>query len=128
MDVEVRLEAVEAENELLREQVARLEGLMGITMKAPIELGLTPHEAGVFGVLMARDMVTKDMVMAAIYRNGAKDEAEIKIVDVFVCKIRKKLKPFGIEIATIWGQGYRLTPAEKQKVRALFNLDQQEMA
>ncbi len=36
------------------------------------------------------------------------DEREIKIVDVFVCKARKKLKPLGIEIETVWGRGYRI--------------------
>lgn len=128
MDVAARLEAVEAENELLREQVARLQELLGITMKAPIELGLTPSEAGVFGVLMARDFVTKDMVMSSIYRSGAKDEAQIKIVDVFVCKIRRKLKPFKINITTVWGQGYRITAAEKRRIKEMFDIAEQEAA
>ncbi len=36
------------------------------------------------------------------------DEPEIKIVDVFVCKLRKKLTSAGFEtpIETVWGQGY----------------------
>ncbi|MER9912667.1 winged helix-turn-helix domain-containing protein [Mesorhizobium sp. M0050] len=38
------------------------------------------------------------------------DEPELKIIDVFVCKLRKKLKPLGVEIQTVWGQGYRLLP------------------
>jgi two-component system cell cycle response regulator CtrA len=37
------------------------------------------------------------------------DEQEIKIVDVFVCKLRKKLAGLGISIETVWGRGYRLS-------------------
>jgi len=36
------------------------------------------------------------------------EEPEIKIVDVFVCKVRKKLKGLGIGIDTVWGRGYRI--------------------
>lgn len=31
---------------------------------------------------------------------------ELKIVDVYICKIRKKIAPLGLHIETIWGQGY----------------------
>tara|TARA_B100000508_G_scaffold136238_1_gene129006 strand:+ start:1337 stop:2029 length:693 start_codon:yes stop_codon:yes gene_type:complete len=54
---------------------------------------------------------TKENLMSAIYRLN-EDEAEIKIIDVFVCKIRKKLDRLhpglGKCIQTIWGQGYKL--------------------
>ena len=47
--------------------------------------------------------------MAALYWD--KDEpGEEKIIDVLVCKIRKKLKPYGIDIKTHWGRGYYLPP------------------
>lgn len=36
------------------------------------------------------------------------EEPDIKIVDVFVCGLRKKLTPLGLTIQTVWGQGYRL--------------------
>lgn len=121
MDVDARLEAVEAENDLLREKIARLESLLGMRMVSPIEFGLTGSEARVFGVLMNRDLATRDAMMTALYANKADDdEAEIKIVDVFVCKMRKKLKPFGIQIGIQWGQGYYLTPVMKDKVRAML--------
>lgn len=40
------------------------------------------------------------------------EEQEIKIVDVFVCKLRKKLKGLGVSIETVWGRGYRLSQHE----------------
>lgn len=35
-------------------------------------------------------------------------EPQIKIIDVFVCKIRKKVKPLGVTIHTHWGKGYSM--------------------
>lgn len=121
MDVVARLDAVEDENDMLRSRIAQLEELLGFSVKAPIVLGLTGSEAAVFGVLMAREVITKDHVMAALYRNSAKDEAEIKIVDVHVCKIRKKLKRFKIDIETVWGVGYRMTSAMKAHARTFYD-------
>lgn len=48
------------------------------------------------------------MIMAVLYRDDGKDEAEIKIIDVLVCKMRAELRPFGVEIETVRGAGYRL--------------------
>lgn len=120
MDVSARLEVVEAENDLLRERIAELESLLGHDFMAPIEWGLTPAETRVFGALLARELATKRAIMAAIYRDVTRDEAEIKIVDVFVCKIRKKIAAHGFKIETRWGEGYFLTPATKAAVRALI--------
>jgi two-component system cell cycle response regulator CtrA len=53
--------------------------------------------------------ISKTQLINHLY-NG-RDEPELKIIDVFVCKLRKKLadhvngKNF---IHTIWGQGYAL--------------------
>ena len=117
MDVDARLEAIEDENDRLRERIRQLEKVMGMDITLPLEWGLTGHERMVFGVLMARSMATKDACMAALYRNVGKDEADPKIVDVFVCKMRKKLGPFGVVIKTVWGAGYKLEPDIKAIVR-----------
>jgi hypothetical protein len=42
-----------------------------------------------------------------------------KILDVWVCKMRKKLKPFGINIKTHWG-GYEMPEASKAIARELM--------
>jgi two-component system cell cycle response regulator CtrA len=36
------------------------------------------------------------------------DEPEVKIIDVFICKLRKKLAQAGAAsvIGTVWGRGY----------------------
>ncbi len=51
----------------------------------------------------------KEFLMDYIYGNEPEaDEPELKIIDVFMCKIRKILEPLGYGIDTIWGVGYRL--------------------
>ena len=53
--------------------------------------------------------LTKEMFLNHLY--GGMDEPELKIIDVFICKLRKKLasaaggKNF---IETVWGRGYVL--------------------
>ena len=53
--------------------------------------------------------VTKEMFLVKLY--GGMDVPEIKIIDVFICKLRKKLAAasFGKNyIETEWGRGYML--------------------
>ncbi|WP_425038937.1 response regulator transcription factor CtrA [Primorskyibacter sp. S187A] len=53
--------------------------------------------------------LTKEMFLNHLY--GGMDEPELKIIDVFICKLRKKLsKATGGDnyIETVWGRGYVL--------------------
>jgi two-component system cell cycle response regulator CtrA len=80
-------------------------------------LALTGKEYGVLELLSLRKgtTLTKEMFLNHLY--GGMDEPEPKIIDVFVCKLRKKLsKATGGEnyIETVWGRGYTLRdPAEE---------------
>jgi two-component system, cell cycle response regulator CtrA len=74
-------------------------------------LRLTGKEYGILELLSLRNgtTVTKEMFLNHLY--GGLDEPEHKIIDVFVCKLRKKLdQATGGEhyIETVWGRGYRL--------------------
>ena len=52
--------------------------------------------------------ITKEMFLNHIY--GGMDEPEMKIIDVFICKVRKKFAAAGAPnaITTVWGRGYIL--------------------
>jgi len=54
-------------------------------------------------------VLTKERILQSLYPIEA-DAPEIKIIDVFICKLRKKLNPHGSLIGTIWGRGYALQP------------------
>lgn len=40
------------------------------------------------------------------------------LVKVLVAKLRKNLRPFGVEIQTVWGQGYKISAESKAIVQA----------
>ncbi|HPI62783.1 MAG TPA: response regulator transcription factor [Alphaproteobacteria bacterium] len=74
------------------------------------KIPLTNKEYSLLELLSIRrgNTITKEVILNHLY-NGM-DEPEGKIVDVFVCKLRKKLtKASGEEyIDTVWGRGYSL--------------------
>jgi two-component system cell cycle response regulator CtrA len=61
--------------------------------------------------------LTKEMFLNHLY--GGMDEPELKIIDVFICKLRKKLsvatggKNY---IETVWGRGYVLREPDENEV------------
>jgi DNA-binding response OmpR family regulator len=73
---------------------------------------LTPSESVVLEALVRRPnrVVRKNEILDAMY-SGRDDSGAPKIVDVFVCKLRKKMDDVGIKacIRTAWGVGYMLT-------------------
>jgi two-component system cell cycle response regulator CtrA len=85
---------------------------------APIHL--TGKEYGILELLSLRKgtTLTKEMFLNHLY--GGIDEPELKIIDVFVCKLRKKLSS-ACEgenyIETVWGRGYVLRDPAPAKAR-----------
>ncbi|QNT77687.1 response regulator transcription factor [Entomobacter blattae] len=73
-------------------------------------LHLTGKESAILELLMLRKgtVLSKETFLNHLY--GGMDEPEIKIVDVFICKIRKKMQQVGLHnaITTLWGRGYML--------------------
>jgi two-component system cell cycle response regulator CtrA len=72
---------------------------------------LTGKEYGILELLSLRKgtTLTKEMFLNHLY--GGMDEPELKIIDVFICKLRKKLSSAtngDNYIETIWGRGYVL--------------------
>ncbi|MCA8883237.1 MAG: response regulator transcription factor [Rhodobacteraceae bacterium] len=64
--------------------------------------------------------LTKEMFLNHLY--GGMDEPELKIIDVFICKLRKKLsQATGGDnyIETVWGRGYVLRDPESQGAAAV---------
>jgi len=74
-------------------------------------LHLTGKEYGILELLSLRKgtTLTKEMFLNHLY--GGMDEPELKIIDVFVCKLRKKMANATEGenyIETVWGRGYVL--------------------
>ncbi|MEH6474229.1 MAG: response regulator transcription factor [Sneathiella sp.] len=85
-------------------------------------LHLTGKEYGMLELLSLRKgtTLTKEMFLNHLY--GGMDEPELKIIDVFVCKLRKKLASATSGdnyIETVWGRGYVLRdPDESNQAKA----------
>ena len=83
---------------------------------------LTGKEYGILELLSLRKgtTLTKDMFLNHLY-NGM-DEPELKIIDVFVCKLRKKLSTASENsntyIHTVWGRGYVLRDPDEEAAAA----------
>src|ERR1700748_2611380 len=81
-------------------------------------LHLTGKEYGILELLSLRKgtTLTKEMFLNHLY--GGMDEPELKIIDVFICKLRKKLAAAtngDNYIETVWGRGYVLRDPEGEK-------------
>jgi len=86
-----------------------------------VRVNLTGKEYRMLELLSLRrgTTITKEMFLSQLY--GGMDEPEIKIIDVFMCKVRKKLavasggKDY---IETVWGRGYLLREPQEGKMSA----------
>ncbi|GAA6148968.1 response regulator transcription factor CtrA [Pseudooceanicola nitratireducens] len=61
--------------------------------------------------------LTKEMFLNHLY--GGMDEPELKIIDVFICKLRKKLSNAtggDNHIETVWGRGYVLRDPQPEEM------------
>jgi two-component system cell cycle response regulator CtrA len=88
-------------------------------------LHLTGKEYGILELLSLRKgtTLTKEMFLNHLY--GGMDEPEVKIIDVFICKLRKKIEQMTdgeSHIETVWGRGYVMrdpeAPAASKKATA----------
>jgi two-component system cell cycle response regulator CtrA len=82
---------------------------------------LTGKEYAMLELLALRKgtTLTKEMFLNHLY--GGMDEPELKIIDVFICKLRKKLSTAtggNNYIETVWGRGYVLRDADEKVLEA----------
>jgi two-component system cell cycle response regulator CtrA len=91
--------------------VVNLETRIASVNDKPVRL--TGREYCILELLCLRKgtIVTKEMLLGHLCRG--RDEPELKIIDVFVCHLRKKLTQATggkHHIETVWGRGHRLRP------------------
>ncbi|QND57408.1 response regulator transcription factor CtrA [Mesorhizobium huakuii] len=82
---------------------------------------LTSKEYQILELLSLRkgNTMTKEMFLNHLY--GGMDEPELKIIDVFICKLRKKLAAASGGqnfIETVWGRGYVLREPQQMQESA----------
>lgn len=100
----------------LQERVEELEMAFEEMTRVPdamMEVGalkLTATEGRMLGALLHNHgrLVTREAMLQALYYDRAGEWPEIKIIDVYLCKLRKRLAEAGVggTISTIRGRGY----------------------
>lgn len=124
------LEGTVAEYDLqLRQQGGRIDTDMKWQLHNHI--GMTPSELTLlFLLLTRREGLTKGAIMEALYSHdhSADEVPEIKIVDVFICKLRKRLREkAGLHpgtIQTIWGKGYKIASEHRPALLRHLGIDE----
>lgn len=78
----------------------------------------SPLEAALLAHMLRRDQATKAQLHSVVENNRpgdhAKEATDPKMVDVMICKLRKKIKPHEILIETMWGTGYLIPPRMRE--------------
>jgi two-component system cell cycle response regulator CtrA len=115
-----RLQAIVRRSKGHSEAVIRTGALKVNMDTRAVEVGgrrlhVTGKEYAILELLSLRKgtTLTKEMFLDHLY--GGIDEPELKIIDVFICKLRKKIASAndGVSyIETVWGRGYTLKEPE----------------
>jgi DNA-binding response OmpR family regulator len=101
------------ENEELLERVAYLEGMLTPPPEPmPTKWGLTSAEAKIVARLMNRDFSSREQLHLAM----SDREASSNTVEVIICRIRAKLKPYDIKIDTHRGVGYSIDRETRKRL------------
>lgn len=118
-----RREVLENENEELRERIKSLlyrGNEQDFSMKLKVCFSLTASEAIILNQCMKRETVRTETLMEVMYGDHHDVLPDMSIMKVFICKLRPKLKKFGVELTTAWGVGYYLNVKAKARVNELL--------
>lgn len=87
----------------------------------PREWKMTTKEAAVLAFVMARspEIAKRESILTNCFGGVADDSPDIKIVDVYIHKVRTKMKPLGIDIETLWGNGYAMSKRDADFLRLI---------
>lgn len=126
-----RIEALEIENERLRQRNHDLACLSAALKPKETTGGAPPpallvrafavcvSEAQLLHFLLRGQVLSRDHILALMYPPGRKAVPKAKIIDIYVCRLRKALAPHGITIDTHWGTGWSMTRDGKARVKAM---------
>ena len=109
-----------SELERLRDRIRELEEILGLDVELPNQLGFTPVENKIVGLLIKRPVVSKEVLYTALYGDRLEcEQPDIKIFDVYICKLRKKLKAMNIQIYSRYTVGYYIDDEAKATLQSL---------
>lgn len=114
----------------LQYEIVRLKALVApnLTLAARMQIALrmTPRESAVLALLVERGQSSREIIYSLCFEYPNGDGPFAKIVDVYMCRIRKAFRDGGIPgtIKNVRAYGYSLTPPALDYLRARFVGDQ----
>lgn len=75
---------------------------------------LTPSQTVIADLLLSKlgKVVPKSSILNALYFNKV-EEADVKIIDIFLCHLRKRIKNTPYRIDTVFGTGLRMVKKQE---------------
>jgi DNA-binding response OmpR family regulator len=115
-----RIEALETQFAAQETRIDDLQLLFGLTQSpefvyAMQAFRLTPTEAKLACLFLKRDVLTRGAIEFALYGDA---DCGLHTVKVYVARLREKLKPHGIQIDTVHGEGWRMGHEAKERFSA----------
>jgi hypothetical protein len=110
--LEAKRDDLEYQCRLLAEERDALGGSLWHKIPVP-EWKITPTQGAILRYLVMGHTLRRSKFIALAYSGAGCDEPDHKILDVFVCHIRRKLRGRGLPgPKNIWGHGYAFEPAD----------------
>lgn len=110
-------------HDTLLNRIEELETELGLKIEIPPEFCIPRNMGRLLAMLLKREVVTREGAVLAIYSgmpNTWDKDPDPKIIDVFICKLRVRLRKYGIKVSCKWGLGYFMDGENKRKLRELI--------
>lgn len=106
--------------EELEEQVRQLKSeLYGQRWECPVEFHLTGQEKRFLAALVAYPGVRNfEFLFSTVSGGAANDDEPKRLITVIACRVRRKLKAFGVNIITHYAAGYSLDRESRARLIA----------
>ena len=111
-----QIERLRMERDEALERICQLEDLLVARDTAHFcDFGLTHSENMVFGALLRWPVISKDQLMDLLY--GCRtDPPGPDNISILIMRVRRKLKPHGVVIRTLWGRGYSMDEMSRARL------------
>jgi hypothetical protein len=87
----------------------------GAVIPEPNDFGLTPTELRIYNFIAKHPDYTREAITQGIYADTYDGGPQYNIINVYICKINKKLRGQRIVNPRGWGATYRLVKIEDPK-------------
>jgi Transcriptional regulatory protein, C terminal len=115
-------ETLRAEVDELRETIRQLRQARKPKVPLPKFLGIRTYQERMLLMLLERapHVVSQEELYHELYGDRIDGGPDAKIIIVNMCKMRPKLRPYGIDVTANYGGGYYLTLESAEKLRGMI--------